>query len=236
VNKAAQIFLALLWVLRLPVAAQTPPIIGVDQELHHTLVMKNDVIKVFEIRLATREALSIHRHDYDDVTIAVSGAATVSTTPGQADILTISKPGDMSFARGGWEHSLRNIGQTEYHSVLISLLRTQTGARNLCGIVVADKPANCPAQVSDPHATRVDQHQFETDQMRVDLTRVLPGQEATFGEPGRDDLVVTIDEALIAGRKCVPGSSVWIARGGRERVLKNNSDQEVRVVTVSFQP
>jgi hypothetical protein len=216
-----------------------------EQEPHHHLVMKNDIVQVFEIDLAPRDAMSMHRHDYDEVLIAVGEAATVSTTPGQADILTISKPGNASFTRGGWEHSVRNIGQTTYHSISIDLLRAQTGPRNICGTQIPDLPANCPAVTVDANAPRVDQPQFETDQMRVTLTRIRPRQQATLGESGRDNLIVTIDEAAITGtliksapadQKLGAGSRFWIERGGAGRILKNNSDTEVRVVTVSFKP
>jgi quercetin dioxygenase-like cupin family protein len=216
-----------------------------DQEPHHHLVMQNDIVKVFEIDLAPRDALSMHRHDYDEVSIALGDATTVSTTPGKPDILTISKPGDAGFALGGWEHSVRNIGQTAFHSISIASLRAQSGARNFCGTQIPDLPANCPATKVDANAPRVDLPQFETDQMRVTFTRIRPRQQANLGESDRDELIVMIDEAAITGtsgkgvrhdQKLAAGSVFWIARGGAGRVLKNNSDKEVRVVTVSFKP
>jgi hypothetical protein len=238
--------LAALWLL--PLSAQAPSVISMEQEPHHHLLMKNDIIKVFEIDLAPREAMSMHWHDHDEVLIAVGEATTVSTTPGQADILTISKPGDVGFVRGGWEQSVRNIGQTAYHSISIAPVRAQTGARNLCGTQIPDLPANCPPATADANAPRVNLPQFETDQMRVTLTRIRPRKQATLGEADRDELIVTIDEVVIAGapgkgaradqndQKLASGSAVWIARGGAGRILKNDSDKEVRVVSVSFVP
>ena len=241
-------WLAALWFLPLllsgglqvepaPVAAQAPSVITTDEEPHHHLALKNDLVKVFEITLAPRDAFLMHRHDNDDVSIVVGDATTVSTTPGQADILRISKAGEINFARSGRAHSVRNIGQTAYRSVSIDLLHTQTGARNLCGGQISNQPANCPAAVgADSNAPRADLPQFETDQIRVTLTRIRPRQQAIFGEPDRDDLIVTIDEAVTADQQLASGSSVWIARGGAGQVLKNNSDKEVRVVTVAFKP
>lgn len=241
--KTSLTFLAALWLL--PISVQAPSVVQMDQEPHHHMVMKNDFVKVFEIDLAPKDAILMHQHDYDEVLIAVGGATTVSTTPGQADILTISKPGDVSFTRGGWEQSVRNIGQTAYHSISIESLHAQTGAHNLCGTQVPDLPANCPAATVDAGAPRIDQPQFQTDQIRVDVIRIQPRQQTILGESNRDNLIVAIDEAVIApatgkgaraDQKFAPGNSVWIARGGVRRVLKNNSDIEVRVVTVSFKP
>jgi hypothetical protein len=226
----------ILWVLPLPLLAQAPTAITLDEEAHHHLVLKNNTVKVFEIDLAPRDALLVHRHDQDEISVVFGAATTVSTTPEQADILTISKVGDIGFTRGGWVHSVRNIGQTVYRSVLIDLLRTQTGARNLCGAQVKDVPANCPGKAADANAPRADLPQFETDQVRVTLTRIRPRQQAIFGDRDRDDLIVAIDEAAVANRKMLPGGTIWIARGGAGRVIKNNSDKEIRVASVAFKP
>ena len=226
----------ILGVLPLSLSAQAPKAIPQAEEAHHHLVLNNDTVKVFEIDLAPRDALSMHRHDQDEISVALGAATTVSTTPGQADILTISKAGDLGFTRGGWVQSVRNIGQTAYHSVLIDLQRTQTGARNLCGAQVTDLPANCPAMTAGTNAPRADVPQFETDQTLVTLTRIGPQQQARFGEPGRNDLIVVIDEAVVGNRKMPPGGTLWIARGGARRVINNNSEREIRVVTVAFKP
>jgi hypothetical protein len=226
----------ILWVLPLSLLAQAPPAITLDEEAHHHLVLKNNTVKVFEIDLAPRDALLMHRHDQDEISVVLGTSTTVSTTPGQADILTISKVGDIGFTRGGWAHSMRNIGQTAYSSVLIDLQRTQTGARNLCGAQVKDTPANCPAMAADPNAPRTDVPQFETDQVHVTLTRIRARQQAMFSEPGRDDFIVAIDEATVANQKMPPGGTLWIARGGPGRVIKNNSEKEIRVVSVAFKP
>jgi len=226
----------MLWVLPLSLLAQLPAAVTLDKEAHHHLVLKNKTVKVFEIDLAPRDAMLMHRHDHDEISVVIGAATTVRTTPGTADILTISKTGDIGFTRGGWVHSVRNIGQTAYQSVLIDLLSTQTGARNLCGAQVKDMPTNCPAMAADANAPRADLPQFETDQVRVTLTRIRPGQQAMLGEPDRTDLIVAIDEAVVANRKMPPGGTLWIARGGARRVIKNNSDQDIRIVSVAFKP
>jgi hypothetical protein len=226
----------ILWVLPLSLLAQAPTAITLDEEAHHHLVLKNNTVNVFEIDLAPRDALLMHRHDQDEISVAFVAATTVSTTPGQADILTISKVGDIGFTRGGWVHSVRNIGQTAYRSVSVDLLRTQTGARNLCGAQVKDTPASCPGMAADANAPREDVPQFETDHVRVTLTRIRPRQQAMFGQPDRDDLIVAIDEAAVANRKVPPGGTIWIARGGAGRVIKNSSEKEIRVLSVAFKP
>lgn len=215
-----------------------------EEEPHHHLALKNNVVRVFEADLASHDAFLMHAHPYDEITVVVAGSTTVSTTPGKADVLRISNSGDVRFSPSGTVHSVRNIGPAEYRAVSLDLLRAQTGAHNLCGKQVPESPSNCPAaSTADSSTPRVDLPQFETDQTRVTLTRIRPRQQATFGDTDRDELIVTIDAAAIAAaagkgpdQALVPGGSVWIARGGAKRVLKNNGDNELRVVTVAFTP
>jgi hypothetical protein len=58
-------------------------------------------------------------------------------------------------------------------------------------------------------------------------------------------LIVTIEEAAMphqpgpnetTEQTLSAGSPLWIARGGQGRVLKNKSDKEMHVVTVTFEP
>ena len=248
---------ALLWLLPMPLAAQiSDPIVTeqtleklpfnttMDNEPHHHLVLKNDIVKVFKVDLPPRDAFVKHEHDHDYISIVIVGATTVSTVSGQADILTISKNGDVHFVRLGTLHSVRNIGQTAYRAVSIELLRTQTGARNLCGKQIADVKPDCPtAAAEDAKAPSIDMPQFETDQARVTLTRILPHQSATFVEPSRDELIVSIDETAVAAgsgkggdKPQHPGDFMWIRHGDAARIVRNNSEKEARIVRVEFKP
>jgi quercetin dioxygenase-like cupin family protein len=241
VNRA--LFL-MVWILPLPLTAQAPKVITMDDEPHHHLAFKNDVVKVFEVELQPRDSFLMHSHDTDDVAVVVADATTVTVSPGKADVLQISKTGEVRFARGGRVHLVRNIGQTPYRIVSIDLLRPQTGVRNLCGSQIANEPPNCPAPPArGANAPHVDQPQFETDQTRVTVTRIRPQQSATLGDSDRDDLIVTIDESAVApaagkgpDEALHPGDFVWVGRGETQRIIKNNSEKEVRVVTVACKP
>src|SRR5580658_4364307 len=81
-RKTRRVWLTALLLLPMAVMAQLPPI-TMDQEPHHQLVTVNNFVKVFKVDLASRDALSMHRHDYDDVSIALGDATTVSMTPDQ---------------------------------------------------------------------------------------------------------------------------------------------------------
>jgi quercetin dioxygenase-like cupin family protein len=144
----------------------------------------------------------------------------------------------------GWSHSVRNIGQTAYRAVAIDLLRQQTNARDLCGNQIANMKPACPTTPSvDSTSPRVDTPQFETDQMSVALVSIRPHQQSSFGDAKKDELMVAVDEAMISvmGKKdpdqlLSAGSFLWIARGSAKRLFKNNSDHDLRLVSIDLKP
>jgi hypothetical protein len=233
-----------LWIFLLPLAAQDPQIIPMDQEPHHRLVLQNRVVKVFHVELPPREAFAMHRHDTDDVAVLLDSATTVSTTPGQADVLTMSKAADVMFTRNGYVHSVRNIGHTAYRMISIELLHPQTGTHSICGTQLSNLKTECRAvRASETNAPPADSPQFVTDQIIVTLSVIAPHQSASFGEKGRDNLIILVDDAVIApsgrqrqGQTLAQGSPVWIARGSAKQDLRNNTDKVLRVVTIAFNP
>jgi len=244
--RAAGIFLALLWVVATPLGAQDNSVIPLDQEPHHKLALKNDVFEVFNVDLASHDSFKMHRHDHDDVAVILGEAVTVSTRPGQPDLLQNFKGGEVLFAPSPRVHSVRNIGQTNYRIVSIDLLRQQTNARNLCGTQVATSvKRDCPASAAaDANAPRVDVPQFQTDQILVVLTQIRPHHAATFEEKDVDVLLVPIDDATVVSAKgkgseeapLASGTPVWLAHGKDKKTLKNNTDKDLRVVSVGFKP
>ena len=244
-TKSLGIFLALLGcgLYLVPIAAQDNSVIPLDQEPHHHLALKNGLVEVFSVNLASHDAFKMHRHDHDDVAVVLGEAVTINTRPGKPDLLQNVKGGEVVFAPSPRVHSVRNIGESSYRIVSIDLLRPQTGARNLCGTQVTSmEKRDCPATAEvAANAPRSDVPQFETDQIRVTLTDIRPHQTATFGEKDVDDLIVPVDDAAVASTKpkgpdepLASGTPVWLARGKDKKTLKNNTDKDLRVVTVAF--
>jgi quercetin dioxygenase-like cupin family protein len=225
-------------------AAQTLPTVPLEEEPHHRLILKNDVLKVYAVDVASHDALAMHHHDHDDIAVIRGDAVTVSTSPGQADLLRISKPGEVRFAPGPRTHSLRNIGQGPYRLITIELLRKQSSAHNLCGKQVANSPQNCQSAAEvDANAPRVDVPQFETDQTRVLVSRLRSNRQAAFGEVDRDELIVLWGGAAISSasgkgpdQSLEPGEAVWIPRGKAKRAIKNNNDADLSIVVVAIKP
>lgn len=224
--------------------AQAIPPVPAEEEPHHRLVLKNEVVKVYAVDVASHDALGMHRHDHDDIAVVLGDATTVNTAPGQADLLRISKPGEVRFASGPRTHSLRNIGPAPYRLITIELLGKQSNARNLCGKQIPNSPPNCQSpKEADANAPRMDVPQFETDQMRISVTRIRVNERGEFGETDRHELIVLLGSAAISavsgkGREQIlaPGEAVWITRGKARRTIRNNNDADLSIVVVSAKP
>jgi hypothetical protein len=77
----------------------------------------------------------------------------------------------------------------------------------------------------------------------VALIRVLPHQKVSLGNTGRSELIVSLDDALVAtagetgpAKPMHPADFKWIAIGQEASVFKNNSDKEVRLVSLRLKP
>jgi hypothetical protein len=227
--------------LPLWLVAQVPSVITMAQEPHHHLVLQNGLVNVYDAQAAPGDSLQLHRHDHDAIAIAIGDQITTVGVPGKPDVHSKNADGQVRMQRSGYVHSTHVDGDTNYFTVAVELLRTQTGAHNLCAAVLADQPLNCPADAAS--ASSVSRPQFETDQTHIEVLRVRPHQTVSFGNLSSPQLIVTLDSASITAvsgggpdQMLRPGDFVWFDKGGASRVLENKNDKEVRVVTIALKP
>jgi hypothetical protein len=245
--KARRACFAALWFLPLPLAAQAPSVITMDQEPHHHLVMKNDFVKIFNVVVAPGDSIVLHRHDGDTVAIAIGDQKVTVGIPNKPDVHQMNTDGQVRLQPSGYIHSTHVDGAGAYHTVAVELLRPQSGDRNLCATVLAGQPLNCPdAPASTSSANYTRKPQFESDQTRILLVRLLPHKSMNIAESsGSQDasqLIVALDPATISSKSgeeaiktLLPGDFVWYDSGLRPtRTLQNQSDQEARIVEIIF--
>jgi hypothetical protein len=115
------------------------------------------------------------------------------------------------------------------------LLQPQGSEKNLCAQVIPAQPLNCFAgQIGG--VARLEQPQFETDQTRLTMVRVAPGQSVTLGEADRLGLLIALDSGVapvsgdVAGKTLPAGGFVWLERGKPAEKFKNDGATEVRLV------
>jgi quercetin dioxygenase-like cupin family protein len=239
-------FLWFIAILFLPVVGfgQAPAIITMDQEPHHHLSLKNDYVKVFKVEVAPGDSILMHSHDQDTIAIAVGDQMVTVGFPDKPDVHQKNPDGQLRLQKTGYVHSTKVDPGTTYHTVAVELLRPQGNPRNLCAAVMAGQPLNCPERPDGASSKKyIAQPQFESDQTRVQVVRVLPGQNATIGNSKFFQLVVALDPASISPasgkgpeQMLHSGDFVWFEKGGASRVFKNSGKSEARFVEFAFDP
>src|SRR5467141_1404880 len=230
--------------LLFPIFAQMPTVIPLASEPHHLLALHNEYVNVYEVEIAPHDSVQLHRHEFDAISIMMSNSEVIVRAPGKPDARQKLSEGQVRLQSSGYVHSTSIEGDTIYRNVTVELLSRQQGGHNLCARVIATEGLNCASeQALPPSSTHTEQPQYETDQTSVALIGVLPHQNVSLGNAGRSELIVLLDDVLVAtagekgpAKPMRPGDFKWIAMGQAASVFKNNSDKEARLISFRWKP
>ena len=228
----------------LAIFAQIVIVIPLASEPHHHLVLHNEYVNVYEVEVAPHDSVQLHRHEFDAISIMMSNSEAVVRAPGKPDSRQKLSEGQVRLQSSGYVHSTSIEGDTIYRNVTVELLFHQQGGRNLCAKVIATEGLNCASeQAAPPSSTHMEEPQYETEQTSVTLIGVLPHQKVSLGNSGGSELIVSLDDALVATademgppKPMRPGDFRWIAIGQAASVFKNNSDKEARLISFRLKP
>jgi hypothetical protein len=222
------------------VSGQEPVVVALEAEPHHHLALKNEYVKVYQVDVAPRDAVKLHRHDTDAISLSLSESLVTVHFPGKPDVQQKLTNGQIRLQARGYVHSTSVDGDTPFRNVTVELLMPQTGERNGCAQVISSEPLNCfGAQIG---GLRLGQPQFETDQTYVGLTRVTSHERVVLGHPGRATLIVAVDTgATHSGKNGAAdwlrsGDFVWLDDGNPGETFLNEGATEVRLVCFGFAP
>ena len=84
------------------------------------LLLDNDQVRIWHIRLAPGETQPLHHHGLPYVVVAVQGAKSVITN-GDQRIDIVEETGSVVFREPGQTHTLTNVGDTVYIGRIIEL-------------------------------------------------------------------------------------------------------------------
>ncbi len=239
-------WLAAMCLLPVPLFAQVPDVITMDQEPHHHLALHNDYVKVFDVRVSPGDSIILHRHDQDTIAIAIGDQLVTVGVPGKPDVHSKNLDAQVRLQRSGYVHSTHVDGDTPYHTVAVELMRPQTGFHNVCAAILPGQPLNCPDTLAKASPAYTSQPLLESGETRVHLVRVLPHQSMNLAEsPAAHDnsqVIVVLDAASISSgsakeseKSLQPGDFVWIDAGtGHERIYQNRRDKEARFIDIIF--
>ncbi|HEV2522795.1 MAG TPA: hypothetical protein VGT24_10485 [Candidatus Acidoferrales bacterium] len=242
--KTKTAILTALWLVAPLLFAQTSNVITMDQEPHHHLALHNAYVKVFNVEVSPGDSIILHRHDQDTIAIAIGEQLVTVGIPGKPDVHQKNADAQVRLQRGGYMHSTRVDGDTQYHTIAVELLHPQTNFHNVCAEVLPGQPLNCPDAAAKASSAFASQALLESNETRVRLVRIPPHQSANLGEvsPAGEapQLIVALDAASISSKSrqppiksLQPGDFEWIEGGHNPaRVLQNSADKEARFIEI----
>lgn len=96
-------------------------------EPRHHWLFENQYVRVYDVRIPSGETTEFHRHTYDAVAVFVSGGlVAIQVQGGPWGKTEKVVPGRVAFSDDSKKpsvHRVRNDGTTEYHLILVQLLR-----------------------------------------------------------------------------------------------------------------
>lgn len=116
--------------------AQEKPI-PVDQEPHHKVVLKNDLVEVMHVTLSPGERTLYHTHSHDRAAVELSNCSITQQPFGGTEGPPYpTKPGDLSISaqvEGGYSHRVHNVDAVTFEVLDVEFLRrpekpSETGA------------------------------------------------------------------------------------------------------------
>ena len=115
-------------------------------EPHHHTIYEDSRVRTLAVQIQPGDSMLPHRHDSDYAWVDDAG---------------------IHFSRAGATHPERN------HELIVELLQRQTGARNVCGEILAGEYLHCHEPGPEWLGANLE-IQFETDQTRVGILRIAP--------------------------------------------------------------
>ena len=219
------------------VCAQEPEALPLALEPHHHLALHNEYVNVYRVEVQPGDAVRLHRHDTDAISLSLSDALVTVHFPGKPDVQQKLTNGQIRLQARGWVHSTSVQGQTAFRNVTVDLLQPQTGERNGCAEVMAKQPRHCEGP--QPRGD-LGSPQFETDQTFVGLLLVRPDERVAIGGLGSPTLIVALDAGAVrSDDKSKPGALqagdlVWLDKSKPRSTFRNESGADVRLVCFGF--
>lgn len=220
-------------------AQSIPGAVLAKHEPHHHLAFEDATIRVLRVRVPAHDTTLLHEHDPDYFWIALGASSVVNAKLGSPDATIASANLSVHYTPGHFAHVARNPGDVPFDNITVELLEPQTNVRNLCERAIGDAPLDCPAKLSGPpFLIGGSEHPaFATDQLRVSLVTMAPGQTLRPTQLALPIWVIALDTANVARDLVATGAPAWVggtfrSEPGKRWTVTNRGDTPVRVVTI----
>ena len=220
-------------------AQSIPGAVLAKHEPHHHLAFEDATLRVLRVRVAPHDTTLLHEHDPDYFWVALGASTVVNAKPGIADATIASADRSVHYTPGKFAHVARNPGDAPFDNITVELLEPQTDVRNLCERALGDKPLDCPTtgRSSEYFVGGTEHPAFASDQIRVSLVTIAPGQSLRSSAVAKPAWVIALDTASTKHDLVTTGVAQWVGGALRSRVgqkwtVTNRGHAPIHVVTV----
>lgn len=124
--------------------AQEKPV-PVDQEPHHKVVLKNDLVEVMRVSLAPGERTLYHTHSYDRGAVELNVSSITQQKLGDPEGPSKNNhPGDLSMSarvEGGYSHRVHNVGSGPFEVLDVEFFQRPQKPTEAIAPVAGENPS-----------------------------------------------------------------------------------------------
>jgi len=191
----------------------------------YKVLHSDDAIRIVEMKLAKGMQDKLHSHPYEAVYFVSGGKGEITMPDGKKMEKEIPNGGVM--AHDGWTHTVKNIGDTDIHAILVEIKKSPETA----GSVAADLD---PTKVaSDVYKTLLDNDRVRIVEMTLakgaqDGKHAHPFEAVYFLKGGKAEITLPDGKKV---EKEIPDGGV-MAHPAWEHTVKNIGDRDIHAIIV----
>src|SRR6266851_10436639 len=194
--------------------AQAPAAVPISKEPHHHLVLENEYVRVFRVRVPAHDATLLHQHDVPYLYISLGPADVINAVQGRPEARIVMADGQVGYSPGHFAHIARNESDMDFNNVTIELLHPQGDVRNFCQKIVKGDLGPC-FQTDTGSRGYMNEPLFETQEFRVDVV-TLQSKARFVHRVSSGCLYVSLDPTELEdapGKPAIklrPGDRFWV--------------------------
>jgi len=213
--------------------------VDITSEPHHTLLLENGKVRVFELALKPGDRAFV-RHEHNFLVVTLQDCELVVWPEGKSDIMNFRfGQGDVRFSFGGQAVGFRNDRTAASRQILVEFLDPKVTSYGYQAPEGGwDYGAMSIAPPTDPRAA-FSNSLFLAAATARDI-QLLPGDLLAPPEKEAAELLIPVTDMDLKASETQrirksPGEVVWIPMG-RKAKLRNAGDEPARFVVIEFPP
>jgi len=232
-----------LLLLLLPLAAARaggPPVVKVEDEPFHRLVLESPQARVFLLELPAGKTTLQHRHEHDYVQVTLSDAH-VQVAKGEYSFIDWElNKGDTRFGHAPVEHRFRNAeGFSTYRAYTVEILKQSGQPYSYPQTVESVYDYDVLPYAMEPEKTGV--ASLDRDTVRMTRYQIRPGESLAPRTPAGPALLIALSDVQldekVSGEKTEErsysaGDAQWFEGVGHQ--LTNTGKEPARFIVLEF--